>query len=60
MGVIKKSFGIIMVLSILSLVLLIAGVFFLTQNNKQTFTKNGYIISYKSGNTEVYKFNEGE
>lgn len=60
MKVVKKSFGIIMSLSILSLILLIAGVFFLTQNNKQTFTKEGYIISYKNGNTEVYNFNEGE
>ena len=58
MRVVKKSFGIIMSLSIICLILLIVGVFFLTQNNKQTFTKSGYIISYKSGNTEVYNFNE--
>ena len=60
MRVVKKSFGIIMSLSIICLILLIVGVFFLTQNNKQTFTKSGYIISYKSGNTEVYNFDKGE
>ena len=60
MKVIKKSFGIIMTLSVICLVLLIVGVVFLTKDNQKTFTKNGYIISYKSGNTEVYNFIEGE
>lgn len=59
MKVIKKSFGIIMTLSILCLVALIVGVFFLTRNNEKTFTNSGYIISYKSGNTQVYNFDEG-
>ena len=48
-----------MTLSVLCLVLLIAGVFFLSKNNEKTFTNSGYIISYKSGNTEVNNFEEG-
>ena len=59
MKVIKKSFGIILTLSVISLTLLIIGVFFLTKDNKKTFTKEGYIISYKSGDTNVYNFKEG-
>ena len=60
MRVIKKSFGIILTLSLISLALLITGVFLLTKNNNKTFISDGYIITYKSGNTNVYNFDKGE
>ena len=47
MRVIKKSFVIILSLSIISLVLLIAGVLFLSRGNDKKFAQTGYIISFK-------------
>ena len=59
MKVMKRSFGFILTVSILSLIVLFTAVFFLTRGNKTTFKSSGYIISFEKGNTIVDKFEEG-
>lgn len=59
MKVMKRSFGFILTVSILSLIVLFTAVFFLTRDNKTTFKSSGYIISFEKGNTIVDKFEEG-
>lgn len=59
MKVMKRSFGFILTVSILSLIVLFTAVFFLTRGNKTTFKSSGYIISFEKGNTVVDKFEEG-
>ena len=59
MKVMKRSFGLILTISILSLVVLIAAVFFLTRGNTTKFKTSGYIISFEKGNTIIDKFEEG-
>ena len=55
----KRSFGLIMTISITSLIVLIALVFFLTRGNKTTFQNSGYIISFEKGTTVIDRFDEG-
>lgn len=59
MKVMKRSFGFILTVSILSLIVLFTAVFFLTRSNKTIFKSSGYIISFEKGNTIVDKFEEG-
>ena len=59
MKVMKRSFGFILTVSILSLIVLFTAVFFLTRGNKTMFKSSGYIISFEKGNTVVDKFEEG-
>ena len=59
MKVMKRSFGLIMTISITSLIILIALVFFLTRGNKTTFQNSGYIISFEKGTTVIDRFDEG-
>jgi len=59
MGVIKKSFGLIISASVVALVALIVAVFFLSRGNKMTFKESGYIISFEKGTTVVDKFEKG-
>ena len=59
MKVMKRSFGFILTVSILSLIVLFTAVFFLTRGNKTTFKSSGYIISFEKGSTIVDKFEEG-
>ena len=59
MKVMKRSFGLIMTISITSLIVLIALVFFLTRGNKTTFQNSGYIISFEKGTTVIDRFDEG-
>ena len=59
MKVMKRSFGFILTISILSLIVLFAAVFFLTRGTKTTFKDSGYIIYFEKGNTIVNKFQEG-
>ncbi len=59
MKVMKRSFGFILTVSILSFIVLFTAVFFLTRGNKTTFKSSGYIISFEKGNTVVDKFEEG-
>ena len=59
MKVMKRSFGFILTVSILSFIVLFTAVFFLTRGNKTTFESSGYIISFEKGNTVVDKFDEG-
>ena len=46
MKVIKRSFGFILTISIVCLIVLFTAVFFLTKVNETTFKDSGYIISF--------------
>ena len=59
MKVMKKSFAIILTISLVCLVLFIGGVFFLSKDNAKSFSSDGYIISLASGDLVVDEFDEG-
>lgn len=53
-----KSFWIILIISITSLILLTVGVIFLTKKSETEFYSSGYIISSSATKTDKYYFNE--
>ena len=53
-----KSFWIILIISIISLVILTVGVIFLTKKSEKEFYSAGYIISSNKTNTDKYYFND--
>lgn len=53
-----KSFWIILVISITSLILLVLGIIFLTKENAKEFYSAGYIISSNASKTDKYYFDE--
>ena len=53
-----KSFWIILIISIISLVILTVGVIFLTKKSEKEFYSAGYIISSNKTKTDKYYFND--
>lgn len=53
-----KNFWIILIVSIVSLILLIVGIIFLTKESQKEFYQAGYIISSSATKTDKYYFND--